>query len=113
MQLFSSAQQLSQGYLHAFSASGTYEQLFQDAQGNAIAPRLWMSRYSLDTGAVERLRPEPYPVAGALWALEGSGAVVVALGAGEWTSGTLLWLPLEEGEPVVLAEGASQPGWGE
>jgi len=111
MQLFRGVRQSEDGAYYGFAASGTYEDLFLDEEGNERAPRLRLSRISPDGQDVEELRPEPFPVAQVLWAPDESGALLTLAGDQTWPAGTLLWLPLK-GDPMVLAEGAYQPQWG-
>jgi hypothetical protein len=112
MRLIQSTRQLQDGMLYAFAGFGTYDELYRDEEGNESAPRLTMTRFSLDgTGAVA-LRSDSYPLGEALWAQDGSGAVINVFVEGEIPSGTLLWLAADGSEPVVLNGRGFQPRWG-
>jgi Tol biopolymer transport system component len=112
MSLIQSARQLSDGYLYAFSAFGSYDDLFRDEYGNESIAKLTMSRISPDGSEVTALRSDAYAFGDALWAQDGSGAVITAVAEGDTPSGALIWLKCDDSEAVVLGGRGFQPRWG-
>lgn len=112
MSLIQSARQLADGKLYAFAGFGTYDDLYRDEEGNEIAPKLTMTQFSIDGTEANPLRSDAYPIGEALWAQDGSGALVTVMVEGEYPSGTLLWLTNGDAEPVVLKGRGFQPRWG-
>jgi Tol biopolymer transport system component len=112
MVLVQSAQELQDGHLYAFTATGTYEELFIDEQTKTeILPRLTMSRISSE-GEITPLRMDAYALGEALWAEDASGAVITAMEEDDYPSGSLLWIPSDGSEPVLLGGRGFQPKWG-
>jgi hypothetical protein len=112
MVLVQSARELRDGQLYAFTATGTYEELFIDEQTRSeILPRLIMSRISSE-GEITPLRVDAYALGEVLWAEDASGAVITVMEEETFPSGSLLWLPSEGSEPVLLGGRGFQPKWG-
>ncbi|OGO17995.1 MAG: hypothetical protein A2Z14_11650 [Chloroflexi bacterium RBG_16_48_8] len=112
MSLIQSAQQLGDGNLYAFTAFGTYDELFRDEEGNEVAPQLTMTRISPNGSEIEALRSDAYALGQTLWAEDASGAVINVMVAEEYPSGTLLWLGSDDSAAVVLGGRGLQPKWG-
>jgi hypothetical protein len=112
MVLVQSAQELQDGHLYAFTATGTYEELFIDEQSKTeIFPRLTMSSISSE-GKITPLRVDAYVLGEALWAEDASGAVITVMEEDDYPSGSLLWIPGDGSEPVLLGGRGFQPKWG-
>jgi Tol biopolymer transport system component len=112
MVLIQSAKELRDGNLYAFTAEGTYEELFIDEETRSeIAPTLTMSRISSE-GAITPLRSDVYALGEALWADDASGAVITVMAGEKFPSGTLMWLASDGSEPVILNGRGFQPKWG-
>jgi len=112
MSLIQSARQLVDGKLYAFAGFGTYDELYRNEEGNETLPKLTMTQFSLDGKEAHPLRSDAYPIGEALWAEDGSGALVTVMVEGEYPSGTLLWLASEDSESVILKGRGFQPRWG-
>lgn len=112
MVLVQSARELRDGNLYAFTAAGTYEELFIDQETRSeIFPLLRMSRVSSD-GEITPLRSDSYALGEALWAEDASGAVITVMDGEEYPSATLMWLASDDSEPVILGGRGFQPRWG-
>jgi hypothetical protein len=119
MALIQSAQQLSDGNLYAFAVFGTYKELWLDDTGNIVFPRLEMTRFQSDGSQPVTLRSytdqfgeAPWIFGDALWAHDASGAVTIILGADSLPNSTLLWLPSDGSEAVVLGGRGFHYRWG-
>lgn len=119
MTLIQSAQQLSDGNLYAFAVFGTYKELWLDDAGNIVAPRLEVIRFLSDGSQPVALRSyvdqfggAPWTFGDALWAPDASGAVTNMFGADSLPNTTLLWLPSDGSEAVVLGGRGFHYRWG-
>jgi Tol biopolymer transport system component len=112
LNLFLSAQQLEDGKLYAFSASGTFDELLQDEGGNYTEPALTMSQMSAEGGGFTVLREDAYVATDVLWAQDASGAVVSMMVDENYPPGTLIWLGTDGSDPIILVGTGSQPKWG-
>jgi Tol biopolymer transport system component len=112
MVLVQSAKELEDGNLYAFTAEGTYEELFIDQETKSeIAPKLTMSRISQE-GGITPIRSDAYALGEALWAEDASGAVITVMAGEAYPNGSLLWLPSDDSEPILLGGRGFQPKWG-
>lgn len=102
LNLIQSVQQLDDGNLYALAASGSYEEMWLDEAGNVIGPRLVMTRMNPDGSEPIALRSDADQYGDALWASDASGAVTNIFGSDELPNGTLLWLPSDGAQAIVL-----------
>jgi len=119
MTLIQSAQQLSDGNVYAFTASGSYEELWHDEAGNLTFPLLEMTRLAPDGSQPSALRSDADQFVGTswifgelLWAADASGAVTNILGSEDLPNATLLWLPADGSDGVILEGRGFQYQWG-
>jgi len=119
MTLIQSAQQLSDGNVYAFTASGSYEELWHDEAGNLTFPLLEMTRLAPDGSQPSALRSDADQFVGTswifgelLWAADASGAVTNILGSEDLPNATLLWLPADGSDGVILDGRGFQYQWG-
>ena len=119
MTLIQSAQQLSDGNVYAFTASGSYEELWHDEAGNLTFPLLEMNRLAPDGSQPSALRSDAdqfgdksWTFGDALWAADASGAVTNILGSEDLPNATLLWLPADGSDGVILEGRGFQYQWG-
>lgn len=119
MTLIQSIQQLSDGNLYAFADFGTYEELWLDNAGDIVAPRLEMTRFLSDGSQPVVLRSYADQFGGALWtygdalwAPDASGAVTSIFGADDLSNTTLLWLPCDGSDAVILGGRGFHYRWG-
>ncbi len=119
MTLIQSAQQLSDGNVYAFTASGSYEELWHDEAGNLTSPLLEMNRLAPDGSQPSALRSDAdqfgdksWTFGDALWAADASGAVTNILGSEDLPNATLLWLPADGSDGVILEGRGFQYQWG-
>jgi hypothetical protein len=119
MALIQSAQQLSDGNIYAFAAFGTYKELWLDDAGNIVAPRLEMTSFLSDGSQPVMIRSYadqfgdgPWTFGYALWAPDASGAVTSIFGADDLSNTTLLWLPRDGSDAVILGGRGFHYRWG-
>ncbi len=119
MTLIQSAQQLSDGNVYAFTASGSYEGLWHDEAGNLTSPLLEMTSLAPDGSQPSALRSDAdqfgdksWTFGDALWAADASGAVTNILGSEDLPNATLLWLPADGSDGVILEGRGFQYQWG-
>jgi Tol biopolymer transport system component/putative hemolysin len=119
MTLIQSAQQLSDGNVYAFTASGSYEELWHDEAGNLTSPLLEMNRLAPDGSQPSALRSDAdqfgdksWTFGDALWAADASGAVTNILGSEVLPTAKLLWLPADGSDGVILEGRGFQYQWG-
>lgn len=119
MTLIQSPQQLSDGNIYSFAAFGTYKELWLDDAGNIVAPRLEMTRFLSDESQPVTIRSYadqfgnvPWTFSDALWASDASGAVTNIFGADDLSNTTLLWLPSDGSDAVILGGHGFQYRWG-
>jgi hypothetical protein len=119
MTLIQSPQQLSDGNIYSFAAFGTYKELWLDDAGNIVAPRLEMTRFLSDGSQPVTIRSyadqfgdAPWTFGNALWAPDASGAVTSIFGADDLSNTTLLWLPCDGSDAVILGGHGFHYRWG-
>jgi len=119
MTLIQSAQQLSDGNIYAFAVFGTYKDLWLDDVGNIVAPHLEMTRFLSDGSQPVTIRSyadqfgdAPWTFGDALWAPDTSGAVTSIFGADDLSNTTLLWLPCDGSDAVILGGHGFHYRWG-
>jgi hypothetical protein len=112
MSLVQSVRQLRDGSLYAFVAFGSHEELFLNEQAELAFPRLTMARISPAGTEVEFLRSDGYVFGEALWAQDGSGAVINVLEEEDLPNAAFLWLTSDDAPAVVLAGEGFHPQWG-
>ena len=114
--LFHSAQQLNDGNLYGFVATGTYNELFNRDPLDTSPIPFRLSRIWLDDMYIEVLNTAVYDMVpnSVLWAKDGSGAVITTF-TQDQPFIRLVWLPIDGSEPVNLggqgyyAQWSSQP----
>jgi putative hemolysin/Tol biopolymer transport system component len=117
--LVHSAQQLSDGNVYAFTAFGSYEEIWHDEAGNLTRPLLEMTRLAPDGSQPSVVRTDAdqfgdksWTFGDALWSVDASGAVTNILGSGDFPNATLLWLPADGSDGVILNGHGFQYHWG-
>jgi len=107
--LVAHARQLSDGQLYMFARRATPEEYGQ------TLGRLDFTMYRAavdDVGSRVPLRTDSHVIREALWAEDGSGAVIVDDSTGAGDDSPLVWLPSDGGIPVVLPAVGSNLHWG-
>ncbi|MDX1687295.1 MAG: hypothetical protein R3248_04865 [Candidatus Promineifilaceae bacterium] len=87
---------------------------FADSMEDAGAEGYRMYRSATDGSGMAPLRDDAFSLGTALWAEDGSGAVVVEAGHNERypPAGPMLWAPAGAGPVVELAADGGRPQWG-
>jgi hypothetical protein len=103
--LATAARQIAPGTIYAFLT-------YTDAPSPEGRDKVTPQRVTLD-GHFQPLRTDSYLLAGALWADDASGAVIVELDPNNVTpDGQLIWLPSDGSPPARLVDHGSLLRWG-
>lgn len=103
MTLFHSLQQLNDGNLYGFVATGIYNELFNRDPLDTTSTPFHLSRIWLDDNYIEVLNPAVYEMVpnSVLWAEDGSGVVITTF-TEEQPFIQLVWLPIDGLDAVNL-----------
>ena len=101
-------------YPHVAPSGDLYVWLGTTSDPAKLPERYQLSRLRPDGYGRTALRADSYPIAGALWAKDGSGVLIATEGASDKVpAGTLIWLPIDGSAAWQLpVSGASCLRWG-